>query len=440
MINTILEFIDKYKLENKTVIVAFSGGYDSMCLLDLLNKISGVKKITPVAAHFNHNWRGEEARAEQLHCEEFCKTNGIEFYTETAPSDTPKTETSARDLRYAFLKRAASKYNTDVVFTAHNYDDNAETILYRIIKGTGVVGLQGISAVRDIYYRPLLTVKRSDIEKYCADNGLTPNRDSSNGNTKYKRNFLRLEIIPMLEKINPEIKKSLNNLAEISRSELMISSEYLDKISDELYEDGKLLKSEYNKLSESLKQKIIYNLCYNSGLEYDSVRIQNIYYFLEENLFLDKTSKYSLTNKTWLYIGDRFIEVITSDEKITDEVEIADEGEYKLGNTVFVIQKADKREKTKDECTAYVDLSGVLGLKLRTRRDGDIIYPLGMSGKMKLKKYLINKKIPEHKRDKLVLLACGTEILWVGGVGVSDKIKTTTKPTHKISIKYGEQI
>lgn len=443
MIDKLLNFIDEYSLVGKTVVVAFSGGYDSMCLLDMLHKVSDVKHIKVVAAHYNHNWRGEEAKCEQDNCERFCESNGIEFYTETAESDIRKTETVARDLRYDFLERVVKKYDADAVFTAHNWDDNAETVLYRIIKGTGVVGLKGISKVRDIYYRPLLDIRRSEIEQYCSDNGLKPNRDSSNENIKYKRNLIRKEILPMLEEINPEIKKSLNSLSEIASGESDIIDEYMELLSGKIYKDGKLLAEEYKKLSKSVKKRIIYNILYDLGIEYDSAKISNIYNFLESGMVLNKPSKYSLADNCWIGINLKSktggtIEIIKKEEPVLDEILINDEGEYNIGKAKFTLEKCGKRQVTTDENTAFVDLSAFKNIVLRTRRDGDIIYPLGLGGKMKLKKYLNQKNLPQHKRDGLAILAVENEVLWVGGVGMSDKIKTISNPTHKLSIKYGE--
>ena len=155
------KFINKYNLTG-TFIVAFSGGYDSMCLLDVLSKITN----NIVAVHLNHNWRGEESQKEEENCRKFAQSKNIKYYTETLPDNIEKTETSAREARYEFFKKCAKKFNSKVVFTAHNYDDNAETILYRIIKGTGTVGLQGILEQRDIFYRPLLKISREEIKKY----------------------------------------------------------------------------------------------------------------------------------------------------------------------------------------------------------------------------------------------------------------------------------
>ena len=130
-----------------TFIVAFSGGYDSMCLLDILYKLG----YDIVAVHLNHNWRGEESQKEQENCKKFAQANNIKYYTETLPDYIEKTETSARKARYDFFQRCAKKFNSNVIFTAHNFDDNAETILYRITKGTGTIGLQGIAENRDIF-------------------------------------------------------------------------------------------------------------------------------------------------------------------------------------------------------------------------------------------------------------------------------------------------
>ena len=150
----IKSYLAEHNLLNKKIIVAFSGGYDSMCLLDVLNKL-GVKLA---AAHLNHNWRGKESLADAKLCEKFCKDNNIEFYSETLSDDVEKTETAARKARYEFLERTAAKLKAQCVFTAHNADDNAETVLYRIIKGSGTYGLEGIKEHRGIFYRPMLDI------------------------------------------------------------------------------------------------------------------------------------------------------------------------------------------------------------------------------------------------------------------------------------------
>ena len=443
MIDKVREFIDKYSLSNKTLIVGFSGGYDSMCLLNILSDLREEKSLKIVAAHYNHNWRGKEAESEQQHCKNYCLNKNIEFYTETAPNNIKKNETEARELRYEFYERAVKKYSADAVLTAHNWEDNAETVLYRIIKGTGVVGLKGILPQRGIYYRPLINISRSDIEKYCEIKNLKPNLDSSNIDIIHKRNLIRHEIFPLLEKINPEVKKSLNSLSRIACDEMDIVEEYIRNIEKIIYNNGQIKTEEYIKLSESVKQKIIYNLIYNSEIDYTYELINNLVIFIEETVKNNKPSKYSLSSDCWLYVDKNIIDIIYEHEKDEEIIRLNKCGEYKIGKYIFKIEECSDFVSTENEKSAIVDFSSfpIQDLIIRTRRYGDVIKPLGFNGTMKLKKYLMSKKIPVFMRDELILVTSvknDKEILWVAGVGLSDTIKTTDKPTHKISIAKDE--
>ena len=436
MTENIAEFITKHNLIGKTIIIGFSGGADSMCLLDMMKHIAPEMNIKIVAAHYNHNWRGDESKSEQEKCREYCLINGIEFYTETETRNIKKTETQARELRYGFFERVIEKYNADALFTAHNFDDNAETVLYRIIKGTGINGLKGIPPVRGKYYRPILDMTREEIETYCKKHGLAPNIDLSNEDTKYSRNFIRHEIMPILEKINPCVKKSLNNLSKTAVSEMSIVSEYLSKQFNGIIDGNKIKKQNYLKLSEDMKLEVIRRFL--GDFEYNYDMIENIRKFLDNTSM--KSTKYSLDKNRFLYTDDNNIEVITVCPENDTVLNIDKTGVYNLGHAVFSIEKCNKREDFKDETVVYADLSNRKNLTLRTRRNGDIIAPLGAGGTVKLKKYLIDKKIPRHKRDKLVFLCCEDEVLWAAGVGISEKIKTITRPTHKLSVEYDEDI
>lgn len=403
--STVQNFIEKYKLSG-TFIVAFSGGYDSMCLLDVLNKLG----YNPVAIHLNHNWRGSESDCEEEICRKFCKKNNIEFYSEKLSEDVPKTETAARNARYAFFEKCAKKFNSDVIFTAHNFNDNAETVLYRIIKGTGTIGLRGISEKRDIFYRPLLNIKRKDIEDYCRQNDLSPNSDSSNENTKYKRNLIRNKIIPMMQEINPNVLDAINSLVDIAKEDFSFANS--DKY-------------------------MIRDLLVSNNIDYDRKKIENIQKFITENKKSKSGKTLSLTSDLWLFVSEKELKIISKPEKINTEIMITQEGEYRFENFIFSITKAGEKisEFPKDsEFKAYVNISDI-DFCLRHRIPGDIITPLGSSGKQKLKKYLNEKKIPNYQKDFLVLLCKNNEVLWAAGVGLSDKIKVLDKPTHIIELR-----
>lgn len=445
MIDRVISFLKEYELQDKTIIVGFSGGYDSMCLLDILSKIKeqeGFWDLNIIAAHFNHNWRGEEALKEQEVCRLFAASRGVEFYTRTASPSVKKTENDARIARYEFFEEAMEEYDADAVFTAHNKDDNAETVLYRVIKGTGLVGLKGISVRRNCFYRPLLKISRAEIVDYCNKNNLNPNNDSSNADTSYRRNYLRLNVIPALEKINPSVKDSLNTLAEVCSSENAIIEEYLTDIRAKVFVEDRIVSSEFKKLSKPVKMRLLHEYIQKFDLDYDFKKIKEVYDFIENNIGQRNGSTLSLATARWLYADDKIVETIphrSTKEKPALEIVIDAEGEYEVGDKKLVLKKYVERDVfIFPEAAAnfvYVDLSKIkLPLTLRNRRDGDVINPFGMSGSMKLKKYLNSKGVLRHKRDELLILADDNEVLWVVGVGLSNKIGVTKTPTHVIEV------
>lgn len=410
------DFIKKYNLSG-TFVVAFSGGYDSMCLLDILYK-SG---FDIVAAHLNHNWRGNESLKEAEVCEKFCISRGIRFYTETLSDEVEKTETAAREARYDFLRRCAKKYNSNVVFTAHNFDDNAETVLYRIIKGTGFFGLQGIAEHRDIFYRPLLKTSRENIEKYCFENGLEPNNDSSNTNTKYKRNLIRHKILPLMKEINPKVIDAVNSLSEIAQND------------DE-------------------QRDFVRQLLVDNKLDYNRKRIEEICDFINKNKTSKSGKTLSLTTDLWLFANCDKTEIISKKYAGNTEIQVDKEGEYIFDNYIFTLslwemeqlceqsepQVRERINYPKDsEFKAYINIDKI-NFTLRHRKDGDIIQPLGINGTQKFKKYLNEKKIPNHEKDSIILLCRENEVFWAAGLGLSDKIKVTDKPTHVISLRKAD--
>ena len=445
--NTILSFLKKYALEDKTIIVGFSGGYDSMCLLDILSDIKGMEgfdDLKIIAAHFNHNWRGAEALKEQEVCRLFASSKGFEFYTKTAPIGLKQCENEARIARYEFFEEAYENFDADAVFTAHNKDDNAETILYRIIKGTGIVGLKGISEKRDYFYRPLLKTTRAEILNYCEKHNLTPNNDSSNSNIAYKRNYIRLNIFPALAKINPSVKDTLNTLAEIATSDNEIIEDLLKQFREKVFDGDRLIPSEYKNLSKPIKLRFLHEYVQILNLDYDYKKINELFNFIEDNINKRNGNTLSLATAMWLYVDDKTIEVIprrneNKQEQQFNEVEITEEGEYSVGNHSLTLKKfLEKDLFIFPDATAnfvYVDLSNIkLPITIRTRKDGDIINPFGMSGTMKLKKYFNSKGVNRHKRDDIILLAKDNEILWAAGVGLSNKIGVTHHPTHVIEL------
>lgn len=446
MLNQVKSFLKKYELldAEKTFVVGFSGGYDSMCMLDVLNRISQKVPFKLIALHLNHNWRGMESQIEQENCENYCKNNNIEFYSEILPDNVPKTETAAREQRQEFFKKYYKKFNADGLFLAHTKSDNTETILYRLTKGTGVKGLCGILEKSKLdfcdVYRPLMEFSRQDIMRYCHNNKLVPNNDSSNFNTKYARNFLRHQIISELKTINPKIDDVILNLSKIAISEQNIIKEYMSNIKKDIEKDGYIITSKFVELSKDVQSKFILDFLVEQNLDYDSKRVEEIYDFINKNAKYKSGKTLSLTTDLWLFVSKEKMCTITDLEpqKCTDEIQINKCGEYKFHNKILKIEEYKYQTMpvfpSAKDFKAYVNLAQNINLTLRTRLHGDTIQPFGMQGSMKLKKLFINKGVNKFKRDEVLLLCDKNEVLWASGICVSEKLRAKTLPTHVLTV------
>ena len=249
------------------VLCAVSGGADSVCLLHWLKSESTELGIEVAAAHFEHGIRGGESLRDMRFVEEICAQWSIPLFTERA--DVPGwalehsmgLEEAARDLRYDFLFRTAREHGFDRIATAHNANDNAETVLFNLTRGTGISGLCGIPPVRDNIVRPLLETTRQEIEEYLAENGLEHTEDSTNADTEYSRNRIRNLAVPVLREINPSFETSVARTVQLLRSD----NDYLESLADdfirEFYTDGSVPLKKLAALPSPVKARVIRKLC-----------------------------------------------------------------------------------------------------------------------------------------------------------------------------------
>lgn len=197
------------------VMVAVSGGADSICLLNILLDLKDKLGITLLVAHFNHRLRGEESDGDEKFVREFCVERGIECIIGRAEKENKyKSEDEARKARYAFFENLLEGDKADKIALAHNLNDQAETVLLRLIRGSGFRGLKAIPSLRQKFCRPLLSISRSEIENYLKKRHITFQTDSSNADTVFARNFIRHEILPKITRLNPNIVETLGNSAK----------------------------------------------------------------------------------------------------------------------------------------------------------------------------------------------------------------------------------
>ncbi len=308
--NKVLKTIEKYNMINngEKIVVAVSGGPDSICLLNILNNIKDKLNIKIVVAHVNHSLR-EEANEETEYVKNFCKKLNIECYIkkvdiiEISKKNKVGTEEAGRKERYDFFDEVFSKTKSDRIATAHNLNDNAETVLMNIIRGSGLSGIKGIEEVRDYkYIRPLIEISRKEIEEYCKENKLDPKYDKSNKENIYTRNKIRNILIPLLEKeFNPNIVKSISKLSELAK----LDNEYFNNIIKSEYNRIKLEENnneiilnlkEFNKLNNVIKSRlIIYTITriFGSSQGIEKIHIDDIIKLCGNNI----GNKYLIPNK-----------------------------------------------------------------------------------------------------------------------------------------------
>ena len=283
----LLEFSRKYQMlpPGSKVLCAVSGGADSICLLHILWTRREELKIEVAAAHYEHGIRGDESRRDAEFVRQFCEERNIEYIIghgdvpAYAEKNSLGIEEAARILRYEFLSEASEQLKCSVIATAHNRDDNAETVLFHLARGGGTAGIRGIPPVRGKIIRPLLGADRRDIERYLSENGLEHVEDSSNASDDYSRNLIRHKIIPEIEKINQNYSLSMLRTSEIMRADEECLSALASDFISWYYDGTSFSLSEFRKLHRAVAGRVVRALC-PQNLEY--VHVMSVLDIAEE--------------------------------------------------------------------------------------------------------------------------------------------------------------
>lgn len=452
------------------VLLGYSGGADSTALLFLLAEIREKLPLDVTAVYFNHGWRGTPPEELPL-VHRNCLQCGIPLVIVQADKTLPQTESAARQARYQQLTRLAKDIQADAVLTAHHADDQIETLLFRIMRGTGIDGLAGIQKRLDFteetgvaipVLRPLLDTARKKILEYVHDKQLTYFNDPTNQENKLQRNKIRNQILPALSQAFPQVKNSLFRLSLVAEGDLQIIEDSVQAIWQDVYgedESGPYLSAiRFNQLGLPYQRRLLKRFLAKQNLHVDFESIEDILSFIrgEGRKNLDSSLK-SLGNteggrSRFIALYKNRLRLITDPEReataasapvpIPGHVQVAE-----LDST-FYAQPWQEPEKVRispirshDKQQVYVNLSSYADkpLELRTRRPGDKFQPMGMEAPLKLKKFLINRGVPRFERNSLKVLALANEILWVPGLGISQKLKIKEKetPTHLLKLKKG---
>lgn len=432
--------------EGDTVIVGASGGPDSQFMIHILNKLRKDMGFDMVLTHLNHLHRDEADKDEDL-VRKTAEKLGLEFFSRSRSMDDLakelkiSPEDAGRRLRYEFFNDLAKKYPTSKIAVAHNKDDQAETVLMRIVRGTGLDGLRAMDYKTGNIIRPILGIKKSQILEYLDENNIPYAIDHTNFENDYTRNKVRLDIIPILEEINPNVIDSVFKLSELARDDL----EILDTIVDDKFKEMARVsqseiafdKEKFNKTDPSLLRRILRKAVENLKGQIKDLSKENLDDFLKiRDLDTGKVlikDDLSLRKSYDSYI----LEKITNEEKNQSEKNLGDQ-ETIFYNGFYIktsIINSDKYEKDKN--LGYFDYDLLdFPLKVRTRRPGDRFVPLGHKSEKKLKDFLSDQKIDRKRRDELPLILSKDKIIWLAPLRMSDEFKVTgaTKKILKIEV------
>ena len=442
------------------VLAAVSGGADSVCMLHVLNTLKDKLGFSLYCAHLNHGIRGEAAENDEKFVVSMCKNLGIKVFVEhadvlkLAEDENLTVEEAGRQARYEFFNRICEENKINKTATAHNKNDNAETVLMRILRGTGIEGPKGISYVReDGVIRPILDISRTEIEEYCAENGLSFCTDETNSHNEYTRNKIRNKIIPYIEEtLGENIMGSLIRLSQNAT----FDADFLDRYSRRLYERlGNPMKNRkpvvlhidsLALLERSVATRVIRIAADEalSGIKLEKKHVEDVLRLLKRQTGAAVDLPCGLRAEVkygWIAFENKNENTIdnTMDDSFLSEV-FAGESYYidALGKNVLFKVENPKEYKAKiNETMIDYDLLADEKLFLRSRREGDRMVCFADGRTKKIKSILIDKKIPRKERNKIPLLCTQNEIVAIVGDRVSEKFKISGETERALVIVYG---
>ena len=438
----ILSVIERYSMisDRDSVIVAVSGGADSMCLLHFFNKYSSKLNINIMCAHVNHGIRGAEADADEEFVREYCNKHSITFRSahfnvpEISESTGESEEACGRRLRYEFFDSVSE---TAKIATAHNLNDSAETFLFNLSRGTGLKGLTGIPYVRGRIIRPLNDCTRDEIEEYLRDENVSFVTDSTNMSDEYSRNKIRHNVIPVLNEINPSFFSVFGGcLSSLKDSEDFIEKSVC-KVYSEIENNMKFSVCDILAQEKIIRDRLIIRICENFGGKDISFRHVEII-----NSLLTNSGAVDIPGGVTVASDSRFL---YKQEKILAEKEISEPFStnriyYEFPCCKMSVVSVDKKEISnynikKLSFDGYADGGKLQNAVFRTRKDGDRFrFPYAEHSKS-LKNLFKEKNITPDMRRGVPMLANENHILWINGIGVSDYAKVTEETETIVRIE-----
>jgi len=449
----VLEAIEagRLPLRGRKVVVAVSGGADSLCLLYLLHSLTSTLGCTLHVAHLDHMLRGDEAEEDARFVLSRCEMLGLQCTTgrrdvaTCARSSTMSLEEAARVARYGFLAEVARAVDATLVATGHTADDLAETVLLHVLRGTGVHGLRGLDMVAPLpcqspsegesllVVRPLLGATHEETEEYCRGIGAVPRFDSSNASSRFLRNRVRSELLPLARELNPRVDDALVRLAGAASEDDQFISEMARmlwrRIATASQYTVRIDAEAFRTAAPALQQRLVSKAMWHLVGDARDLTFQHVRSVRDLAAGVSGGRVETVGALVWRKTGDDLVvssSCLTTREK---RAELPDEGVVLKvpGQTVLPGWIATAALEDVGDCAdpgrfvACLD-AGLVGapLLVRRRRPGDRFQPLGMGVEKKLQDFMVDEKVPAEIRDNVPLVCAGERIVWVVGWRVAE--------------------
>jgi tRNA(Ile)-lysidine synthase len=440
---TVKKYIESQNLlpEGARVIVALSGGADSVALMDILHRL----EYACIGAHVNFHLRGDESERDAAFSHQLCRNLGIPFYkadlyaAEYAEAEGVSVEMAARELRYRWFEQLRKEQHAVAVAVAHHRDDSVETVLLNLIRGTGIRGLTGIKPRNGNIIRPLLCCDREDVLEYIGLRDLSYMTDRTNLLNEYRRNKIRNEVLPLLESIQPSVRESIARTMEHLGETEILYDQAIEEAKDRLCPDWKKgtlrpLRISLSALEEEkVPNSVLYELLSDFG--FGRMDVQNIW----KNRFHGSGKIYF--SHTHRLVFDReyiMVSEIPAQENMEyplEESQISLQEPIRL-HCAFVKPGKDYKFST-SKSMAFIDADKLLfPLTIRHARKGDSFIPFGMHGRKLISDYCIDCKLNAIEKEELWLLCSGKDIVWVVGERIDNRFRVddATQRIYQLSV------
>ena len=420
MNNKVLKTVKKYNMLSKgdRVLIGVSGGADSIALLEFFVSVKEKYDLDICVAHIEHGIRGEDSVNDAEFVENYCKKLGVNFYLKTidAPNLAKKAKMGVEEYSRMASYDFFNTIECDKIATAHNLTDNIETLLFRLARGTGLKGACSIPAVRGKIIRPFIEVSSGEIRKWCNDNNIPYRVDCTNSDSAYSRNLIRLEILPLFEKLNANYQDNIENFISDVNEDYAFIDDYVKSIYPKIVKNNEIYLTKLNELDLSIKKRILIMFFDENGYSLNRIHLQSVIDItLKSGKSQIKENVFAISAKGKIRLA-KFNDLNKKDEFVTKILNI---DEFKDKNIDF-----------------YCDCDKIVGnIIIRAKQAGDRIKPAGRNVSKTLKKLFNESAYPIEKRDKKIVVCDDFGIVGVIGLCADERVKVDCNTAKILTIK-----